>query len=494
MRFILVSGGARCPRKKGEERARAFLRFAGGGLRFVIQPLVRQESTVSFDEFSTRLDRLAFGNNDRKWFRTWLLRFAEHLGAGRQQTLSFTTDQVIAFLVSVKRNGVPAWQRLQATRAIEAYAVHHLKLKDAGLGYVKKMLGILAAQESRDGGSNVKADGSEVAEDVVGVLNHDEPEVVRRMRADLRRMRYKYDTEKAYVGWIKRFIAHCRSEELERFGEGEIKEFLTDLAVEGNVARSTQKQAQSALLFLYQKVFCRELSFIDATGARSGQRLPVVLSREEISTMLPFFAGRDRLMFLLMYGGGLRHKECRRLRVKDIEFDLGHIVVRDGKGETDRITVLPQSCIEALRGQIAAVKQLHESDLSSGLGEVYLPYALARKYPNAAKEFAWHWIFPSRQYSKDPRSGKTWRHHIGETAFGNRFAEVVRLAGLTKNAVPHSLRHSFATHLLEDGTDIRTIQQLLGHKDVATTMIYTHVMNRPGITVKSPADRMLVLP
>jgi integron integrase len=438
------------------------------------------------------LNRLNFGENDRKWFPSWLLRFAKYLGAGREQDLSFTTDQVIAFLVSIKKNGVPAWQRLQATRAIEAYAVHQLKRPVAGLDDVKKKLGILAAQESRRAGGGT--DGNETDKDVIGVLDQNEPEVVRRMRSDLRRMRYKFETEKAYIAWIKRFIVHCRSDDLEQFVEGEIKDFLTGLAVDGNVARSTQNQAQSALLFLYQKVFGRELPFIDASGAHSGQHLPVVLSREEISTMLPFFAGRNRLMFLLMYGAGLRHKECRRLRVKDIEFDLGHIVVRDGKGETDRITVLPQSCIESLHKQIAAVKELHASDLSAGFGEVYLPYALARKYPNAAKEFAWYWVFPSRQYSKDPRSGKKWRHHIGESAFGGRFTKVVRLAGLTKNAVPHSLRHSFATHLLEDGTDIRTIQELLGHKEVATTMIYTHVMNRPGITVKSPADRVLAPP
>ena len=191
-----------------------------------------------------------------------------------------------------------------------------------------------------------------------------------------------------------------------------------------------------------------------------------------------------------MYGSGLRHKECRRLRVKDVAFDQGHIVVRNGKGDQDRITVLPQCCVPELQRQIEAVRHLHQRDLRRGYGKVYLPHALARKYPNANREFGWQWVFPSPKFSKDPRSGQVWRHHISESVFANNFKRALMNAKIHKNAVPHSLRHSFATHLLEGGSDIRTVQELLGHKDVSTTMIYLHVMNRPGIAVTSPADSL----
>ncbi len=249
-----------------------------------------------------------------------------------------------------------------------------------------------------------------------------------------------------------------------------------------------QNQALSALLFVYEKVLGRELEFLDVTKANKPEHLPVVLSRQEIARLLPEFQGRKRLMFLVMYGAGLRHKECRRLRVKDVCFDQNHIVVRDGKGEKDRITVLPTRSIDGLRAQISAIRRLHDQDLDEGFGRVSLPYALERKYPNANREFGWQWVLPSRQLSRDPVSGSIRRHHIGDSAFGDFFKKAVRRVGIEKLAVLHSLRHSFATHLLEDGADIRTVQELLGHKDVSTTMIYTHVMNRPGIAVRSPVD------
>jgi integron integrase len=292
------------------------------------------------------------------------------------------------------------------------------------------------------------------------------------------------------LGWIRRFIQFRQTDELERLGENEIKEFLTELAVVGNVAASTQNQALSALLFLYEKVLGRELEFLDAVRSNKPERRPMVLSREEIARLYPLFRGRHQLIFQLLYGSGLRHREALRLRIKDIEFDQGHILVRNGKGDKDRVTILPGTSVENLRRQIETARTLHTRDLAEGFGNVYLPYALARKYPNAAREFGWQYLFPSRQKSRDPRTGAIRRHHIQESSFGAAFRRAVTRAKIDKPAVPHTLRHSFATHLLEDGADIRTVQELLGHNDVATTQIYLHVMNQPGLAVKSPVDRL----
>ena len=450
---------------------------------------------MSVKSFCRCLPNLPFGKRDRKWFPSWIRRYAGSLPKQPGATLTITQPAVIQFLRTLRDNGVPAWQRLQAVRAIEAYRQHVLQKDQPSLLEIKQTLQRLVARErvqSTHPGDRAATPVDHAAvQEMTGCLPANEPQWVRRLRRELRGGGYKYDTEKAYVGWVKRFMKHCSSPDRDRFGEAEIREFLTDLAVEGNVALSTQKQAQSALLFLYQRVLGRELEFLDVRQASRPERLPVVLSQEEIRRLLPHFAGPHWLMFHLMYGSGLRHKECRRLRVKDVVFDEGHLVVRNGKGDKDRMTVLPDCCVDSLRGQVEAARQLHERDLAEGFGEVYLPHALARKYPRASREFCWQWVFPSRQRSRDPRTTRLWRHHVSESAFGGRFKAALRKADIHKNAVPHSLRHSFATHLLQDGADIRTVQELLGHKDVSTTMIYTHVMNRPGVVVKSPADRLL---
>lgn len=309
-----------------------------------------------------------------------------------------------------------------------------------------------------------------------------------KARHQLRAQRYAMDTEKAYLGWITRFATFCGGDELREYGAVEIRAFLTMLVVQQNVAQSTQNQAQAALLFLYQRVFGMELEYLDMTRSEKPPSLPVVLSRNEIARLMQFFSGRNRLMFQLMYGAGLRHKECRRLRIKDLCFDQRQIVVRDGKGEKDRVTMLPDGCVKGLRDQIRQARRVHEEDLSNGFGEVYLPYALERKYVNAATEFRWQYLFPSRQLSHDPRSNKLRRHYVSDSVLCTVFKKALKLASIDKLAVPHTLRHSFATHLLESGSDIRTVQELLGHKDVATTMIYLHVLNRPGIAVESPLD------
>ena len=397
---------------------------------------------------------------------------------------------MIRFLQTLRDNGTPAWQRLQAVRAVELYRNLVWKTETPSLVKIRQTLGRLADRE-RTGGDGSARLGNAEERQLVGRVDSREPILIQRMRRELRVRRKALDTEKAYVGWVRRFIGHRGSEDLEQFGEPQIKDFLTSLAVEGNVAASTQDQAKCALLFLYQAVLGRELEFLDVTRASKPVRLPVVLSREEISLLLPEFGDLIHLMFMTMYGAGLRHGECRRLRVKDVCFDEGHIVVRNGKGDKDRITVLPDRCRKELREQIERVQRQHQRDLESGFGAVYLPHALERKYRNESRDLGWQWVFPAQQMSKDPRTGAVRRHHVGENYFADFFKVAVDRVGIVKNAVPHSLRHSFATHLLEIGADIRTVQELLGHKDVATTMIYTHVMNRPGLAVKSPADSLL---
>jgi integron integrase len=269
-----------------------------------------------------------------------------------------------------------------------------------------------------------------------------------------------------------------------------LTEFLTDLAVNDNVAASTQDQALSAILFVFKHVLDRELDNINALRSKKPIRLPVVLSRQEVRLLMNQLAGRDLLIAQLLYGAGLRILECLRLRIKDIDFDQGQIIVRDGKGMKDRVTVLPEIACEALRNQIRQRRDLHNRDILDGFGSVWLPNALLKKYPSAATEFIWQYLFPSERRSADPRSQLIGRHHLSDGVFATALRKAVLRSRIEKKITPHTFRHSFATHLLQDGSDIRTVQDLLGHADVSTTMIYTHVLNRPGLAVKSPADAL----
>jgi integron integrase len=271
--------------------------------------------------------------------------------------------------------------------------------------------------------------------------------------------------------------------------EEEVTGFLTHLARDRHVAPSTQNQALSALLFLYNEVLKHEIGWLDKVErARKPAKLPVVLSRAEVKRVFAHLHGTPKLMAGLLYGSGLRLMECVRLRVKDIDFELAQITVRDAKGGKDRITMLPLNLAEPLQRHLRRTKAQHEQDLEDGFGRVNLPFAIGRKFPNAAREWAWQYFFPSSRLSIDPRSGKRQRHHIAEGILQSALKRAVDAAGIVKRANCHSLRHSFATHLLTRGYDIRTVQELLGHKDVSTTMIYTHVLNRPGVGVKSPLD------
>jgi len=318
-----------------------------------------------------------------------------------------------------------------------------------------------------------------------------QPRLLDRVRAALRARHYSRRTEKAYVHWIKRYIFFHGKRHPAEMGAAEVTAFLTALAVRDRVAASTQNQALNALLFLYREILGVELPWLDGlVRAKRPQHLPTVLTREEVRTVLEQLDRAPRLMALLLYGAGLRLLECCRLRIKDVDFATNQITIRDGKGSKDRVTMLPSAVKIDLARHVERARALHQRDLAAGAGWVELPWALGRKYPNAGREWAWQWVFLATRLYVDPSTGQRRRHHLHESVVQRAVREAVLKAGLAKKATCHTLRHSFATHLLEDGHDIRTVQELLGHQDVSTTMIYTHVLNRGPAAVRSPADRV----
>jgi integron integrase len=313
-----------------------------------------------------------------------------------------------------------------------------------------------------------------------------------QVRTAIRMRHYSIRTEKAYVDWIKRFILFHGRRHPKELGDAEVTAFLSHLAVAGKVSASTQNQALNALCFLYKHVLERPLGELNgAVRAKRSQKLPVVLSSAEIAALLRNLDGVYWLIACLLYGSGLRIMEAVRMRTKDLDFEHKAIIVRDGKGSKDRLVTLADELVLPLRRHLGSVKTLHEKDLADGFGAVYLPHALARKYPNAPRQWAWQYCFPAAKRSVDPRSGAVRRHHLGEKSLQNAVKSAIRKAGIEKPASCHTLRHSFATHLLERGMDIRTVQEQLGHKDVRTTQIYTHVLQRGGNAVLSPLGAVL---
>lgn len=315
--------------------------------------------------------------------------------------------------------------------------------------------------------------------------------LIDRFRAAIRARHYSRRTEKSYWLWIRYFIFHHGRRHPAEMGAAEVTAFLNWLATERNVAAATQNQALAALLFLYKAVLERDLPwFDDLVRAKRPVRVPVVLSVAEVRRLLAQLDGTAWIMASLLYGAGLRLQECLTLRVKDIDFAYRQVTVRDGKGGKDRVTMLPEGVVQPLQAHLGRVRALHRQDAAEGCGEVWLPHALARKYPRAGYEWGWQFVFPSKNRSADPESGVIRRHHVYPDTIGRAVKRAARAAGIPKPVSCHTLRHSFATHLLEAGHDIRTVQELLGHSDVSTTMVYTHVLNRGGRGVKSPLDRL----
>lgn len=315
------------------------------------------------------------------------------------------------------------------------------------------------------------------------------PRLLDLARKRIRVKHYSIRTEEVYLQWMRRYIRFHKLRHPADMGAPHIEAFLTHLAVEGNVSASTQNVALNAILFLYREVLDMDLPWLcEVTRAKKPKRLPVVLTREEVRLLLAHLEGTHALMAALMYGTGMRLMECVRLRVKDVDFARRQILVREGKGNKDRVTMLPEKLTPDLQAHLERVRLRHELDLAEGGGGVYLPQALARKMPGADREWGWQYVFPARTLSRDPRGGALRRHHANEQAYQRALKAAVRAAGIAKPASSHTLRHSFATHLIESGYDIRTVQELLGHADVSTTQIYTHVLNRGGLGVRSPLD------
>lgn len=317
------------------------------------------------------------------------------------------------------------------------------------------------------------------------------PKLLDQLRDRIRLKHYSRRTEEAYLDWCKRFILYHNKRHPQEMGKPEVEAFLTWLARERNVAAATQNQAKAALQFLYKEVLGVQLAWLDEVEqAKKPKKLPVVLTEQEVQQLFKHLPDGWALVGRLLYGTGMRLLEVLRLRVQDIDFERCELLIRDGKGGKDRVTMLPQSLVQALKEQLQQVKRLHEQDLAIGYGEVWLSESISRKYPQAGREWIWQYVFPSQKRSLDPRSGVVRRHHLDEKGLQRAIRQAAIDADLTKHVTPHTLRHSFATHLLQAGYDIRTVQELLGHKDVQTTMIYTHVLNKGGRGVTSPLDRL----
>jgi len=445
-----------------------------------------------WSDYAVVLDKQGIQKYTIKWYVKWAEDFAKSL-KGRPLP-NRTAGEVKVYLDNLARwNGVQDWQVAQARDALVIlYKVFlgvewarsiERRVEGERIAVSRKRRAVSGGQRGRRPGRRFRdGAGSGAAEARFG-------EEFKRLRTELRLRHYSIRTEETYANWALRFLNFHGLRAPRELGGEDVRKYLEYLAVEREVSLSTQRQALNALVFFYDEALKEPLGLIgDFATARKSRRLPVVLTRAEKDRLFQHLDEPYSLMAGLLYGGGLRLMECIRLRVKDLEFEENQIMVLNGKGKKDRVTTLPEIYQAGLKKHLEKVKAIHDGDLERGFGDTYIPPALERKYVNAAKEWGWQYVFPSSRLSADPRSGKVRRHHTHPTALQKAVKKAAREASLTKQVSCHALRHSFATHLLEAGYDIRTVQELLGHSDVSTTMIYTHVLNRPGIAVKSPAD------
>ncbi len=422
-----------------------------------------------------------------EWAAFWFTALAQFHQVGKAADWQFDERHVIAFLRAKLKANMPAWKRLKIVEGLIRYRNRVRRSMEPRLEPIRAKLQELMIAEKHSG-------DTESMEDVVGKINPREPDVIQQLRRMLRLRRKAYNTEKAYVKWVRRFMQdRCLrvASDFEGIDTTDIEAFLTDLAVDGDVAKSTQDQAFYSLLFLFETVLKREFGMIQALRSSKPKRIPSVMSQAEVAAVFAELDGVHLVIAKLLYGCGLRISECMRLRVKDIRFDVLMIEVHDSKGGKSRVVPLPLQLVEPLQRWMSSRRVLHEHDLAEGKASVWLPHALAKKYPTAHREFKWQFFFASAHWSRDPKTGQFHRHHLHLSTFPEQLKHAVRAAGLLTHVTSHTFRHSFATHLLLDGTDIRTIQELLGHSDIATTMIYTHVLNRRDIRVVSPLDRLI---
>jgi integron integrase len=444
--------------------------------------LKEMDSLSSFRDFIVRTGK---DEKTAKWYLHWVKRFV-HFMKGMPLRTCTTTD-VKNFLSYLKHHDtIEPWQVEQARDALRFFYRDFLRVPWASrethdAAETKSEPSVSAQGQPQYAAFQDASPPREIASPYEDLL--------KKLRAEIRLRHYSIRTEQAYEQWARRFLHFHGTKPLDDLTSSDVKCYLEYLAKERHVAASTQNQSLNALVFLFEHVLKREVGVIgDFARAKRPKRLPVVLTKEEVNTLLKGLSGVYALMAGLLYGSGLRVMECVRLRVKDVDFAQGQIVVRDGKGQKDRITLLPRRYHEPLKEQLAFARKLYEGDRAKGIEGVYLWPSLERKYPNASKEWIWQYVFPSHSLSVDPRTFKVRRHHIHENALQKAIKQTALKAGLQKQVTCHTLRHSFATHLLQGGYDIRTVQELLGHADVSTTMIYTHVLNRPGVAVVSPAD------
>ena len=422
-----------------------------------------------FEDFV--VERKLVAEEQRPFYMRWVRRF---LQADFSADELRDRDKLACFSDQLAQDSaVKDWQLRQAMQAVALYLDVFLK---EGTGH--------QAQGSRRAGETPAVQGRQDA----GGPASGPKEALQEMKKLLRLRHYAYRTEQTYEEWVGRYFKYVKQQGLEWKDPGSIRAFLSYLALKRKVASSTQNQAFSSLMFLFRDTLRIEVPDINAVRAKRGPKLPVVLSVDEVKRLLALVEGTKGLMLRLTYGGGLRVSETMRLRVQDLDFDNDLLFVRSGKGDKDRATLLPERLVKELKDHLEKVRKMHHTDLKKGFGEVYLPGALEHKYPNAAKEWKWQYVFPAARLSVDPRSGKTRRHHLSEKVMQAALHQAVRESDIAKHVTVHTLRHSFATHLLLGGTNIREVQELLGHKNVETTMIYTHVMREIGDRPQSPLD------